>query len=154
VKFNYVYLIVLVVVSAACSQQAPCLKNSTVAARVKYRTTVDTLTRDSVLAQSFLAYPALSAQAASFGVSSAGALLNSSNVNTTLLFSTDSNATLQDTIVVYHKKQLNFVSKACGYNYFFSIDSINYTTNILKSISLRDSLVTDDNSKINMWFYL
>ena len=42
-------------------------------------------------------------------------------------FTTDTVGTLIDTLTFYYQRKLQFISNACGYTYFYNIDSVHFT---------------------------
>ena len=47
-----------------------------------------------------------------------------------------------DTLSFYYQRQLNFLSNACGYTYFYSLDHINTTNHNIDSLVLKNTLVS------------
>jgi hypothetical protein len=139
---------------AACTRQDLCLRNATIVANISLKTNTDSVARDTTLPQLSIAYPTLSLGARAFGIQKFNMLLNTLQDSTVLYVSTDTIGFKVDTLTVYHKRKLHFISKACGYNYFFDIDSIASKKKIFKSIQITDTLVTDDATRTHMWFYL
>ncbi|MBS1643694.1 MAG: hypothetical protein JST36_01525 [Bacteroidetes bacterium] len=56
----------------------------------------------------------------------------------------DSANAMQDTLSFYYQRQLHFLSNACGYTYFYHLDSIQSTRNAIDSIRLEAADVTND----------
>ena len=50
--------------------------------------------------------------------------------------------TLFDTLSFYYQRQLNFLSNACGYTYFYNIDHVNTTNHNIDSLVLKNTLVS------------
>lgn len=63
----------------------------------------------------------------------------------TWLFQADTNATVQDTLQFYYKRKLQFLSNACGYSNFYTIDSVHAS----KSSGVIDSVIITNNSVTN-----
>ena len=58
----------------------------------------------------------------------------------------DSAFFLQDTLTFFYDRQLRFLSNSCGYTYFYNIQRITTTTNLIDSaILLRPDVTTDVN---------
>lgn len=56
----------------------------------------------------------------------------------------DSAVALQDTLTFYYDRQLRFLSNACGYTYFYNIQRVTTTTNLIDSAILQRPDVTSD----------
>ena len=56
----------------------------------------------------------------------------------------DSAVASQDTITFYYDRQLRFLSNACGYTYFYNLQRITTTTNLIDSAILQRPDVTTD----------
>ena len=52
-----------------------------------------------------------------------------------------------DTIKVFHENKLNFISVACGYQYFHEINKINFTKHIIDTIYTNSTTVNSDVNK-------
>ena len=55
-----------------------------------------------------------------------------------------SNQTQRDTLVIRYERKLHYISRACGYQYYFDIQSLNYTKHLLDSIVLKKPAVTNE----------
>ena len=53
---------------------------------------------------------------------------------------------MYDTITFYHTKQLNFISNACGYAYYFTLDGVKTTYNSIDSIVIINNSVDNNAS--------
>jgi hypothetical protein len=60
------------------------------------------------------------------------------------LMTTDSFYVVPDTLTFFYQKQLKFISNACGYTDFFSLDSVHSTHNSIDSIIILNRSVTND----------
>ena len=65
----------------------------------------------------------------------------------------DSTIAAYDTLTFFYRPVLHFISNACGYTYYYSIDSVHFTTNELDSIAYNDRNVTNEAGKTNIRFY-
>lgn len=59
-------------------------------------------------------------------------------------FTTDTFLTTPDTLTFYYERKLQFLSNACGYTYFYSIDSVHTTKNNIDSVRILNSSVTNN----------
>ncbi len=59
-------------------------------------------------------------------------------------FTADTATNKFDTITFYYQKSLKFLSNACGYTYFYNIDSVQSTHNIIDSIHILNASVTNN----------
>lgn len=80
-------------------------------------------------------------------------LFNSSKDSIRYTFRTDSTSTLFDTLTFYYEPSVHFISNNCGYNYFYNIQKVAHTTNMLDSFSISNSNVSDDAGTENIQFY-
>lgn len=58
-----------------------------------------------------------------------------------------------DTITIYYKPSLHFISNACGYTYYYHIDSVNGTRNVLDSVFILNDAVTNEASTRHIGLY-
>jgi Family of unknown function (DUF6452) len=145
-----VLMLFALMAAAACTGNRPCLKYSTVAATAAFRSSKDTVIKDSNLANLYLIYPAISAAQKYKNTNKVSFILNTKTNATQVLLAADSLAQPFDTLTIFAKQKLHFVSKECGYNYFFDIDSIAYSKNKIRKITLQDIAVDDNTGKIHM----
>jgi hypothetical protein len=60
-------------------------------------------------------------------------------------YRTDSNSsTVFDTLSFYYRRQLHFISNACGYTYFYTLDSAHTTHIFTDSLRVVNSSITND----------
>jgi hypothetical protein len=76
--------------------------------------------------------------------------------SSTWVIKTDSASTntVYDTLVLYYKRQQQFISNACGYAYFFNLDSISTTHNFIDSILIINASVTNNVNANNLQVYI
>lgn len=68
-------------------------------------------------------------------------------------YSLDEETTVTDRIDFTYTSEPQFVSEECGAMFFYRITSLSYTTNIIDSVKIIDSLVTNTNLKrIEIYF--
>lgn len=65
----------------------------------------------------------------------------------------DSTVFEADTITIYYKPSLHFISNACGYTYYYRIDSVNGTRNVLDSVFILNDAVTNEASTRHIGLY-
>lgn len=93
----------------------------------------------------------------SSGVSYIGLMLNPSADFTTYRIGYDTGITYFDTITIFHKSTPAFINNNCGYTYFFTIDSIQYTSAVIDSFILQNKNITREsgvnNRMANFYFF-
>jgi uncharacterized protein DUF6452 len=70
------------------------------------------------------------------------------------LVKTDTTAVTFDTIFFYYKRQLQFLSNACGYTYFYSLDSVHGKGRMIDSVHLNNTSVTTNVSTKHLQIYI
>lgn len=65
----------------------------------------------------------------------------------------DTLSAVKDTLTFYYKRQLSFLSNACGYTYLYNIDSVRTTRHALDSVQLGSRDVTSNASAENLRIY-
>ena len=67
----------------------------------------------------------------------------------------DTNVALLDTVQIFYRSSLKFISNSCGYTYFFNIDSVKSTKHVADSIFIFKPAVTNDASvrHIGLYFF-
>ncbi len=168
-KDRYVVLgavLAVCVIWGACKQQRqPCLTPkvaSLILETMHITTDTGTIFSDTSLpAAQFLALPTagnadtfLFTQAAVFTIS-----LSPTSNSCQWLFRADSVAnsprgTLFDTITFYYKRDLQFLSNACGYVNFYDLDSIRTSHFNIDSVHIINASVTNDISKKHVQVYI
>ena len=68
-------------------------------------------------------------------------------------FRADTASSVFDTITYYYTSTIHFVSNSCGYNYYYTLNNVKSTGNMLDSIALINNQVTNDASVRNVQFY-
>jgi hypothetical protein len=56
----------------------------------------------------------------------------------------DSAIALRDTMVFYYQTQLHFISNACGYTFFYTLDSLHITRHFLDTAYININTVSDN----------
>jgi hypothetical protein len=60
---------------------------------------------------------------------------------------------VNDTMEYRYSGELHLLSKECGYSYFFNIDTVTYTKNIIDSVSiLKKTVTTSDEENIRIFY--
>ncbi len=65
----------------------------------------------------------------------------------------DSTAFEADTITIFYQASLHFISNACGYTYYYHIDSVTGTRNVLDSVFILNDAVTNEASTRHVGLY-
>ncbi len=153
-------LFVLALVSMACTQQRqPCLTPKTaslIIGAIHFKTDTSTVPVDTVLPHATF-YPVSSQQnfvtvyppQASFTVS-----LSPDTGYCQWLFETDSLKHTPDTVSFYYQRNAKFLSNACGFTYFYSIDSIHTTHLIIDSLRILNNSVTNNVNTKHLQIYI
>ncbi len=140
------------IVWAACKQERqPCLTPKTANLRAEFmHKTSDTATVFSDTALPSAIFIALTRsrdtgfvyplQKSSFSLS-----LSSDTVFCQWAFRTDTfSYTVFDTLSFYYQKHRQFLSNACGFTYFYTLDSIHTSHKMIDSVHIINSSVTND----------
>lgn len=86
------------------------------------------------------------------GVPELGVAFNQAKDSVRYSFRTDTTSTVYDTITIHYNSSLHFISNSCGYNYYFGIQRVTHTTNMLDSFAVLQGEVTEE-FKRNILFY-
>lgn len=69
-------------------------------------------------------------------------------------FSADTTVkTLFDTLTFYYTPTPHFINNSCGYTYYYNLDSVKTTNNMLDSTFVGNPSLTDKNKEANVIFY-
>lgn len=79
--------------------------------------------------------------------------LNPGKDSTRYTFRVDTLSTTYDTITYYYTPLLHFISNSCGYNYYYTVNDVKFTRNLLDSMRLNDNNVTNDINITNVQLY-
>jgi hypothetical protein len=69
-------------------------------------------------------------------------------------FTTDSAYQRVDTLKFYYQRSLYFISNACGFTYFYSLDSVHTTHFNIDSVLILNSSVTNNANITQLQFYI
>ena len=72
----------------------------------------------------------------------------------TWLFTTDSALHQFDTLSFFYTRDLHFLSNACGYAYFYNLDSFHTTHNFIDSAKIKTASVTDNVKPTHFKIYI
>ncbi len=86
------------------------------------------------------------------GARELGIAFNQAKDSVRYSFRTDTTSTVYDTITVHYNSSLHFISNGCGYNYYFGIEKVTHTSNMLDSFAILQPEVTEE-FKNNIQFY-
>lgn len=136
--------LVLINSFTSCEQERdPCLQPTTIYMRVRSSKIVaDTTTADTLLPSP--RWTAIdSARTLIFPPKTAGFSLTLNPIadSTRYAIQPDSTASIQDTITFYYGRRLQFLSNACGYTYFYTLQNIRTTLHNIDSVRLRNDEV-------------
>jgi hypothetical protein len=145
-----IFIVLACIGCISCNKQTTCLQDARIVTNVKFTTLNDTL----AIIDTTLPKPMLVSDAIAFvgnkNTRTFSFLNNSQTDSMTFLFVTDSaniaKPLLVDTVQLVYTRQLNFVSKECGYNYYYNLLSITSTKNVLKKVSITQPLINNINS--------
>jgi hypothetical protein len=124
----------------------PCLQSTNVTVAIgTYKPATDTSTQglDSILPKAYVGY------VANGWINNYGSKTNkfylrlSAHSDTCKWFiSPDSTMTALDTITIIYSRQLNFISRSCGYAYHYFINDVKWTFNRIDSVKIKNNAVT------------
>lgn len=138
-----------------CNKSSTCLTPKVVALRggFYYRDTVNTF-KDSVQVNANLYFGTSLNYFINIKNTSKYFLSLAQNADSvTLYFQSDSTSTEPETIdslLLHYTREPHFISTACGYETFFNITNISYSTNIIDTIIINQSAVNNDVNKENL----
>lgn len=55
-----------------------------------------------------------------------------------------------DTLTLYYRPSLHFISNACGYTYYYAIDSVHCSKHVFDTAYVSEQSVTSEASKVNV----
>lgn len=70
------------------------------------------------------------------------------------LFRPDTIGTTFDTITFYYRPHAEFLSNACGYTYFHTLDSVRARGGIIDSVHILDKAVTNNVNTTHLYLYI
>jgi Family of unknown function (DUF6452) len=145
------FILFLIVIIAACSKKNLCLRYTTITAKVNFKTITDSnKIKDSIIFLPNYFYPEINAGAFFFKTNKTNVLLNTQLDSTIVIYQADTLNNAKDTILFFHSKQINYISKECGFNYFFNLKNVTYTKHLIKKIEIIDSLINDNANAQNI----
>lgn len=145
-KFTAFVVVVLLLV--ACSKNNPCLINDAVTARMAFKTIDDSLReKDTILLNPSISllntsYIGFKTNTINFPIASNVAAMD-------YVFVADTSNPIFDTIHLSYTKSLNYISKECGFNFFYKIDSVYFNKVQIKNIIITDSVINNNAQKVN-----
>ena|ERR1035437_6888723 len=69
-------------------------------------------------------------------------------------FRTDTMAHIYDTITFYYKRNLQFLSNACGYTYFYTLTSVYAKGSMIDSVHITNTSVTNNVNTKHLQIYI
>jgi hypothetical protein len=162
-RWLLVVLLAIVCISwGACTQERqPCLtpkKATLIAQSIHFASDTATIPVDSLLPHGEFtpittvdSTPLFATAASLFGIS-----LSPDNTVCQWKVSPDTTAASPvDTLTFYYRKNLKFISNACGYTYFYSIDSVRTTHAFIDSVHIQNPGVTNVTNNVkNVQIYI
>lgn len=151
--------IALVVCLYSCTQERqPCLTPKTANLRIRtVRKITDSLTVDTATPTPLFVAMAASVKQGYLYTSRASFTLSLSPVADTAmwLYQPDTVAnTPTDTVVFRYERQLQFISNACGYTYYYELLAARTTTHTIDSIHISNTSVTSDANTNHLQVYI
>lgn len=154
-KYRFgIWVLLILLFGAGCTNKSVCLEPQSVALRGGfYYSNSDTsiALKDSFLinanvyfGQGNLYFNNLK------NTSKFSATLSTTNDSSLFIFQSDSSdfaAETIDTIHAYHSNELNFISVACGYQFYHQINKISYTKHIIDTVYINYTNVNNDVNK-------
>ncbi len=152
-------LCLLVVVGTSCTQERlPCLTPKTVTMKVKTVKWVNSsLTTDTVLQTSLWgAVTETGTRGYGYAGRSSYALTLSPVADSSVwLFAPDTaTGTPIDTLTLHYERVLTFLSNACGYTYYFNLQSATNTTHNIDSVRILNASITNNASTNHLQIYV
>jgi hypothetical protein len=149
----YKHCLILILVAsffAACDKQDLCLQYASNSALARFRTYTDSLKlKDTIMPAPLVKYDAFANQFA--GSSRITFSLNgNAKVTRAFVYPDSANLSMSDTLFFYYQPKLNYVSKECGYNYFYDLDSVITRSKNIKKIDLLNTAVTNKTNLIHI----
>lgn len=149
-------LVLLLLALASCTQQrSPCYEPKLVNVALGTFRMVDTTSVDTSLPYPTFACVDTPLMQQPGSTNNFSALLSPFIDSTRWYLAPDSFTTVEqiDTITFYHSKELNFISNACGYVYYYTLNSVKTTYHSIDSISLINSSVDNNASTQHIKIY-
>lgn len=157
-----IFAAVALFTGASCTQQRlPCMEPRMAVLNIKtlhFKLATDTKPVDTGLPSAvFIALTQQGKKGLIFSTASSFNLsLSSVSDSSVWTFSTDSltKNTIDDTLVFYHRRNLHFISNACGYTYYFDLDSVHSTKNNIDSLRIMNPEVTNNVNTNHLQIYI
>jgi hypothetical protein len=153
------FLVFCYVLFAACTQERqPCLTPTTASLNIKtirFRNGAAQPSDTALPAAVFRALTATGVKGFIFSRRSDFVISLSPVADTcTWAMTTDTTGTAYDTLTFYYKRLQQFISNACGYAYFYNLDSIRTTRHNIDSIQIINANVTNNVNTGNLQIYI
>lgn len=152
-------VIVLMVAASACTQERlPCLTPKTASLKVRaVRKVNDTAVIDTSMPATIWVAIADSKNAWYLYTGSSSFTLSLSPVRDTAMWLLVSDTVASapiDTVIFRYDRQLQFLSNACGYTYYYNINSVSTTNHIIDSFLITDRSVTSNVNTSHLKVYI
>jgi Family of unknown function (DUF6452) len=133
----------------SCNKQSACLQYANITAKIKFVKNNDTLAiLDTILPKPILYFDSF--YISSINTKNIAFLLNSTADSMNFVIAADSAINKLDTIHLVYNRQVNFVSKECGYNHFYTLQSATATKNAIKKIEIIQPTINSNNNATHL----
>jgi hypothetical protein len=134
-----------------CNKSGGCLQLITVNAKSKFQKINDSLVvKDTTIPMLVLDYDTnryIGLNSNTFTLP-----INSNADSMRLLFATDTIGGPDHLVTLSYTKQLHFVSKECGYNYFYTITDLIHSGSLFKKVQLLNNSIDENSSQVHFIF--
>jgi Family of unknown function (DUF6452) len=147
-----VMLTIAIGFNCACNKESACLQYANITAKIDFKHENDTLLiTDTALIQAILITD-------SFYITQKGAksmqlLMNSTAEAMRFVIASDSTNAVYDTVSLQYARLPHFVSKECGYNYFYTLLSAVSTKFRIKKIKIIQPIINDNINAKHLQIY-
>jgi hypothetical protein len=137
----------------SCKKEGACLQYAVISTKMKFVYTNDSLAVvDTILPKPIVYFGQL--YNTEKNRSEISFLPNSNQDSMSIIFAADSAAPLFDTISLYYTRQKNFISKECGFTFFYTINAVSSTTNRIEEIKILNGQVNSNNLTKHLQLFL
>jgi hypothetical protein len=159
-RYRHVFILLCMMLLVACTDRNACLTPKTVALRAGfYVKPTDSVSKDTLLENANVIF---ATPTSFFGFNLKQSSRFQSSLSATadsavIYFQSDStnlDPSTLDTINVYYSSKLNFVSTACGYEYYHTLSKVNSTHQIIDTITISFAEINGDANKEHMAIFL
>jgi Family of unknown function (DUF6452) len=150
--YIYVVFAIITCIHFSCNKESACLQYSNISAKIDFKHENDTLlVTDTILTQPILITDSF--YTTQKFTKSLQFLMKSTSDNMQFVIARDSADAVFDTILLLYTRAPHFVSKECGYNYFYTLQNATTTNNAIKKIKIIQPLINDDINAKHLQIY-